>query len=162
MNTVTIRINNCSSAPGEINAASSKIANNLVDSYYSAIYRINIIGSESICLQINQFSRSLSNFLNELEYPCATIISAYNPYSQQLSDGENETAHQSLRELLLNRSCRILEGVNLDPSGYWPVEKSFCVAGLDLDTAKFIGQQYCQNAIVWIDKDAAPRLILLR
>ncbi len=161
MNTVIIRIDNCSSAPDEINAVSSTIANNLVDSYYSAIYRIDI-GSESISLRINQFSRLLSNFLNELEYPCAAIISAYNPYSQQLSDDENETAHQSLRELLISRSCRILESVNLDPSEHWPVEKSFCVVGLDLDAAKSIGQQYCQNAIVWIDNDAVPRLILLR
>lgn len=140
---------------------STAIADDLVDSYHRAIYRIDS-GSESIALRINQFSRSLSNLLIELNCPCAAIISAYNPYSQQLSYDENETAHQSLHESLIRRSYPILECVNLDPSGHWPVEKSFFVAGLDFDTAKFIGQQYSQNAIVWTDEDAVPRLVLLR
>ncbi len=145
----------------EIMAISTAIADDLVDSYRRAIYQIDS-GSESIALRIDQFSRSLSNLLSELKCTRAAIISAYNPYSQQLSHDENETAHQSLHTLLIHRSYPILECINLDPSGYWPVEKSFFVAGLDFDTAKFFGEQYAQNAILWIDEDAIPRLVLLR
>lgn len=56
----------------------------------------------------------------------------------------------------------MIESLNVDPSGKWPPEKSFFVPGLDLNTARSIGQQFNQNAIVWIDSEAIPRLILLR
>ena len=161
MSTMIMHIDNCCNASDEIPAASSAIACDLVDSYHHAIYRIDT-GPGSIALRIGQFSRSLPDLLNELKCTRAAIISAYNPYSQQLGHDENETAHRSLRKLLIHRSYPIIEGINLDPSGHWPVEKSFFVAGLDLDTAKSIGQKYSQNAILWIAEDAVPRLVLLR
>ncbi|WP_292918218.1 DUF3293 domain-containing protein [Nitrosomonas sp.] len=156
-----IRMNNPCNTPDEINAVSSAIARDLIDSYCNTIYRVDI-GSEPIALRIDQFSRLLSNFLSERKHSCAAIISAYNPYSQQLSNDENEAAHHSLRELLSHRSYPIVGSVNIDPLECWPVEKSFLVMGVDLETAKFIGYQYCQNAIVWIDGNAVPYLVLLR
>ncbi len=156
-----IHINDRCSASDEIPVASSAIAGDLVDSYHHAIYRIDT-GPGSIALRIGQFSQPLSDLLNELKCTRAAIISAYNPYSQQLGYDENETAHRSLRKLLIHRSYPIIEGINLDPSGHWPVEKNFFAAGLDFDTAKFIGQKYSQNAILWMDEDAVPRLVLLR
>ena len=56
----------------------------------------------------------------------------------------------------------VIESLNLDPADSWPAEKSFFVPGLDLNTSQSLGQQFDQNAIVWIDSDAIPRLILLR
>lgn len=90
------------------------------------------------------------------------MISAYNPCSQLQSNEDNLAAHESLKHYLSRHSYPMLESLNIDPTGIWPTEKSFFVPGLDLDTAKSLGRRFNQNAIVWIDGDAIPRLILLR
>ncbi|MBI0412378.1 MAG: DUF3293 domain-containing protein, partial [Nitrosospira sp.] len=41
-------------------------------------------------------------------------------------------------------------------------EKGFLAVGVDLVTAQRLGDQYGQNAILWADEDAVPRLVLLR
>lgn len=56
----------------------------------------------------------------------------------------------------------MIEGLNIDPTDKWPVEKSFFVPNLDFNTARLLGQQFSQNAIIWMENDATPRLILLR
>ena len=43
-----------------------------------------------------------------------------------------------------------------------PGEPSYLVFGLKLEAAKTLGRALRQNAIVWSDVDAVPRLILLR
>ncbi|PXW86452.1 uncharacterized protein DUF3293 [Nitrosomonas sp. Nm84] len=90
------------------------------------------------------------------------MISAYNPCSQLQSNEDNLDAHESLKHCLSRHSYPMIESLNIDPTGIWPTEKSFFVPGLDLDIARSLGQQFNQNAIVWIGSDAIPRLILLR
>jgi len=139
----------------------SVLSKNLIASYLCANYRIGT-GPESISLRIDQYSEPLAKFQISTEQPCAAIISAYNPYSLRLSNEENCAAHESLRDFLNRHSCPIIECLNTDPTGAWPEEKSFFVPGLDLYTSRSLGQQFAQNAIVWIGSDAIPRLILLR
>ena len=139
----------------------SVIAKDLIASYLCANYQIGT-GSDSISLRIGQFSEPLAKLLISSEQSCAAIISAYNPYSRRLSNEQNLTAHESLRNFLSLHSYPTIESLNTDPAGLWPAEKSFFVPGLDLNTAQPLGQQFDQNAIVWIGGDAIPRLILLR
>ncbi len=141
----------------------SVIAKNLIASYLCANYQIGAgPDSDSISLRIDQYSEALAKFLISSEQSCAAIISAYNPYSLRLSNEENLAAHESLRDFLDRHSYPIIESLNLDLANSWPAEKSFFVSGLDLNNAQTLGQQYDQNAIVWINSDAIPRLILLR
>jgi len=139
----------------------SVIAKDLIASYLCANYQIGT-GSDSISLRIDQFSEPLAKLLISSGQSCAAIISAYNPHSLRLSNTKNLAAHESLRNLLDRYSYSIFESLNTDPAGLWPAEKSFFVPGLDLNTAQTLGQQFDQNAIVWIGSDAIPRLILLR
>jgi hypothetical protein len=59
-------------------------------------------------------------------------------------------------------SDRIIKGAGSDPSGGWPPEESFLVLGLGLEAARTLGREFHQNALLWTDHDAIPRLILLR
>jgi hypothetical protein len=134
---------------------------NLIASYCNANYQI-ANGAEPIILRIDQYSEPLAQFLAASRQPCAAIISAYNPRSQLLSNEVNRAAHESLRNFLKHQAHPVIESVNTDPTGKWPVEKSFLITGLSLNAARSLGQQLHQNAIVWIGNDAIPRLILLR
>ena len=53
-------------------------------------------------------------------------------------------------------------GFGEDGEGLWPGEPSFLALGVSLDTAKSLGVEFHQNAIVWASEDATPQLILLR
>lgn len=139
----------------------SAIAKNLISGYRGADYQIGA-DSDSISLRIDQYSESLAKHLTASKHPCAAIISAYNPYSQLQSNEKNLASHESLNNYLGRHSYLRIESLNIDPTDRWPTEKSFFVPGLDLDIAKSLGRQFNQNAIIWIDSDAIPRLTLLR
>lgn len=136
------------------------IAQSLIASYRDANYQINA-SPESLTLRIDQYSEPLALFLAASKLRFAAIVSAYNPRSRLSNEEDNSAAHEALRNLLQHHPHAVIEGLHTDPAGTWPVEKSFFIAGMDLDAAKLLGQQFNQNAMVWIDHDAIPRLILL-
>lgn len=138
----------------------SAICSNLIESYLATEYQIGSI--PKIALHINEQSESLARLLGASQSACAAIISAYNPFSQLQSDDRNLISHEFLRKHLSGYSYKIIESCNIDPIHSWPLEKSFFVLGLDLNTVRTLGQQFNQNAIVWIGADAIPQLILLR
>lgn len=139
----------------------SIISKNLIANYLGTHYQIGH-GPDSISLRINQYSEPLVKFLIASKQPCAAIISAYNPFSQLISNEKNLASHELLSNFLKNHSYSMIESLNTDPSEIWPAEKSFFVLSLDLNASKSLGRQFNQNAIVWISNDAIPRLILLR
>ncbi len=136
------------------------IAKSLIASYRNTHYQMGT-GTDAILLQIDQYSAALAKFLVASQQSGTAIISAYNPGSQLQSNEDNLAAHQSLKHCLNHHSYPMIESLNIDPADIWPAEKSFFVSGLDLDTARSLGRQFNQNAIVWIGGDAIPRLILL-
>lgn len=139
----------------------SIISKDIIANYLSTHYQIGN-NSDSISLQINQYSESLARLLVTSKQSCASIISAYNPLSQLQSNEKNLTSHALLQKFLSDRSYTMIESFNIDPAKLWPTEKSFFVLGLDLNTSKSLGRQFNQNAIVWIGSNAIPQLILLR
>ncbi|MCG7757389.1 MAG: DUF3293 domain-containing protein [Nitrosomonas sp.] len=143
------------------NPISSTIFGSLIANYTHADYRIGT-AADCITLRIDQYSEPLAQFLATCNQSCAAIISAYNPYSQLLSDEENAAAHESLRHFLTCHAYQGIESVHTDPAGVWPAEKSFFIPGIDIPSAQSLGQQFSQNAIVRIERDAIPRLLLLR
>lgn len=143
------------------NPVSSTISNQLIASYAHADYRIGT-ATKCITLKIDQYSEPLAHFLATSNQSCAAIVSAFNPCSQLVSDAENIATHESLRNFLACHSYQGIESLHTDPAGVWPAEKSFFIPGIDIYSAKSLGQQFSQNAIVWIDNDAIPRLLLLR
>jgi hypothetical protein len=116
-------------------------------------------------LHIDEYSPPLSRLFAASGHRCAAFITASNPFSVPHSVEENLAACARLRDELLCRSCRaeqILDGEGRDITGTWPGERSFLVLGLDLETSMQLGGEFGQNALVWADEDAIPRLILLR
>ncbi len=137
------------------------ISTDLIASYLATNYQVGT-GAEMFTLQINQFSDSLSGLLTVNQKCYATIITAYNPLSELQNNARNLAANIKLSQVLKCYSNIVIESINVDPSGIWPVEESFCVFGLNLENAKFLGRKFNQNAIVWANSNAIPRLILLR
>ena len=56
----------------------------------------------------------------------------------------------------------VLPGIGVAPPGHWPGEPSVLALGISRDTAARLGNEYRQNAIVWIGADRIPVLIFLQ
>jgi uncharacterized protein DUF3293 len=141
--------------------AKSEISPNLIASYKAADYQA-IVHTDAFTLHIDQYSASLHQLLIRSDHQCAVFITAFNPLSQPQNPQKNLTCNAQLRKVLTQHTHLVFEGASTDPSKLWPTEKSYLALGINLKTAMTLGKQFDQNAIVWIDTDAIPRLVLLR
>ena len=132
----------------------------LISAYRETDYRVT--ESPAFTLRVDTFSPDLQAFLRSRKATCAAFLTACNPFSQSLSDSENEKLQLSLANELTHRSLDYLEGIGQHPLNHWPGEPSFLVIELALEAAKTLGKLYQQNAFIWSDSDAIPRLVLLR
>lgn len=139
----------------------SEVSPELIAAYRATEYRGGC-GPEAIVLRIDERSASLMSLFDSSGYRSAAFITAYNPSSRLESEDANRAAHARLRAALMRRTPHIIEGASANPAGAWPDEKSFLALGLELEEAKAVGREFGQNAIVFADADAIPRLILLR
>lgn len=83
-------------------------------------------------------------------------------HSAALAAAPSAKLHADLGLELARRSLAHVEGVGQHPSNQWAGEGSYLVFSLTLEPAKTPGRDLKQNAIVWSNANAAPRLILLR
>ena len=80
---------------------------------------------------------------------CAAFITAYNPYSKQLTDKENIVRNEQLFSDLQLQGIEVVFSEGQDPLEQWPGEPSFLALGLEQGIAEQLGAKYEQNAIVW-------------
>ena len=116
----------------------------------------------SFALRVGEYSAELSKIYQASNQVCGAFVTAYNPYSEQRDEASNRAAQSRLNEHLRAVAPLILEGEGKDPEGKWPGEPSYFALGIDEVASRLIGQQFHQDAIIWVGADAVPKLILLR
>ena len=89
----------------------------------------------------------------------AAYITAWNPFSRQLTDPENKARQDELKATLKKRGLICIDGIGQHPSNNWLGEVSVLVLGLDLEAAKSLARHYEQHAFVWALGDGVPELI---
>lgn len=138
----------------------STLSEELVGKYLAAQYQA-WIDTSVVTLQIGCQSAPLAALLQATGNRSAVYVTACNPASEVATSQENQSAMARLYERLACYSNHIYRGTGIDPSGEWPAEESLLALGIDLSIAKKIGDEFGQNAIVWIDSAAIPHLVLL-
>ena len=132
----------------------------LLNSYESADYHVD--ASPSFILKIGIHSPELESIYKASQKHTAAFITAFNPYSQELSNQENKDRNLKLEELIQSLHFDYIHGEGKCGDGDWDGEESFLIFGINQNKASEIGNKFEQNAIVWCDKDAIPQLLLLR
>ncbi|MBV9109869.1 MAG: DUF3293 domain-containing protein [Gemmatimonadetes bacterium] len=92
------------------------------------------------------------------------IVTAYNPASEPRAAEENRRADARLHARLAAagvRAWRTLARGPDDPAGEWD-EPGWCITGPARDLAISFGQEFGQNAIVWITEDGDVTLVTTR
>jgi hypothetical protein len=132
----------------------------LIRAYRETHYKV--LAPEPFTLQVDQTSPELAALHRAHGVKCSAFITASNPYSQRLSDEQNQARQEEFRSELKRRSLQFYQGVGQNPSGDWPGEASFLVLGLSLEAAKVLGVKLEQNALIWSGADAVAELVVLR
>lgn len=113
-------------------------------------------------LLIGQINMQLLALFAQQGVSSAAFITAFNPFSHELSPAENLSRQETLESEIDRRGLVFFRGEGRHPTGNWPAEASLLVMGLRLDESRELGQQFEQNAIVWADSSGCPQLVLLR
>lgn len=136
------------------------ISDALIAAYSVTNYRV-ISADNRFALRIGLRSDELARLFALTGKQGAAFITAENPFSQAVSAEENAANQARLHHDLTKLGATVLEGAGEGQDPEWPAEASFLAIGLSHAQACELGLKYRQNAIVWIDADAVPELVLL-
>lgn len=135
----------------------------LQQAYRRAHYHVDAAqGGVAQTLRVGQRSDWLGQRLAQHPIPAACFLTACNPWGEILEPALNAQRMRALRRALHGQGWRFLDGSGQEPRGRWPAEDSVLIWGMDADTALQWGRDWQQNAVLWSDADARPRLLWLR
>lgn len=132
----------------------------LVAAYEITRYRVRY--QPGFVLRIGRRSDALAKLLERRAIPSAAFMTAWNPWSRPRTLFANRKAQQDLLGDLRWLGCRVLPGFGAYPDRSGRGEPSLLVLGIREEDACDLGRRYSQNAIVFAERDAVPRLVLLR
>lgn len=132
----------------------------LINAYRETRY--HVFTEPPIALAIDGFNGDVLALHRRFDVDCSAFVTACNPFSNAVSDAENQTLMQQLETELREARYRYVPGEGRHPSNAWPAEPSYLALGMAQQEAATIGRRFSQNAVVWTGCDGIPRLILLR
>jgi hypothetical protein len=109
----------------------------------------------------------VSGMVFHIGQPCAELdiettaayITAANPHSKPQSVQKNDLAHHRLLSLVARYES--IPAESRDPVRQFPPEKGLLVLGIDRYDAMAVGRVLGQNAIVFIERNRVPELVVL-
>jgi len=134
------------------------IAKELLEAYEAADYVV--FGEPEFVLKIGEPSARLDALLQSEHSSTAAFVTAANPRSEKKSAAENAAALALLDQVIAAAGYPWRAGEGREPDGGW-VEPSRLVMGIYRENAEALGRLFGQNAIVFVEKGAAPELVVL-
>ena len=126
--------------------------------YLNTDYHVDAPGA-AFKLNVGCYSPELDQLHQKFGVSTSLYITAWNPFSELLTDEDNDAKQQALVSDITDLGLDIMNGRGIAQSGDWPPEESIIVLGCDESTAITLSQKYQQNAVVFSDENAIPRLI---
>jgi hypothetical protein len=137
----------------------SKISKPLVEAYKKTNFKV--FASPAFILNIGVFSKPIQNLFASTGSNGGCFITAYNPKSQTASEEINRSANAELRRRIVSLGYEFIDGSGEDPTGQWPGEPSYLVLNIEKTLSERLGENFRQNAIVWIPKSCIPELLVI-
>jgi hypothetical protein len=128
----------------------------LIEAYNNTKYKVF---ESNLTIEIGKLNQELDDLLIKHKSEKWAFITAYNPYSRVLTQNENKSRHNEMKELVRNYLTFEGHGVGEDLS--WEPELSLLIIGISKDDASKIGKKFEQNAIVYGEINSSPELLIL-
>ena len=135
------------------------LSDELLDAYRNADYVV--FADPDMVLRVGEPSPRLDALLEAEGAATAAYITAANPGGERRPDARNAAGVAALEDLVATSGYPRLAGEGRDPEGRWAAEPSVLVIGIYREHAEALGRLFGQNAIVFVEKGAAPELVLL-
>jgi len=164
-----------------VSPESSVVPREVIDAYRNTDYVIKFAdGNQTLNVsEAAPIAEWLARFNRRFEHSTCAVITACNPFGEQISELENRHRTNELRDWLKCRQeasddetddefppIAYVEAIGIGRDGKWPAESSFAIFGLYRDDAIWIAKRYQQNALVVAAKlgeaASAVQLVLLR
>ena len=146
--------------PRGLGAEFSTVSEELREAYRATHF--NVVEPKPFTLRIGAFSPDLLALYDTHDVLSAAFLTAWNPFSAETARHDNEAAQKRLLARLEEMQTVVFSGIGEDASGQWPGEPSVLALGISRDQAVQLGNEFRQNAIVWIGEDCVPTLVFLR
>lgn len=139
----------------------SALPSGLVEAYLSTSYEAEM--PKGLCvLNVGSPSQKLLEVYADCENKSAAFITAQNPLGCILTAEENRLRANALLADSKDLGCSFFDGEGKGADDSWDPERSVLLLGLTFEQAVHLGRHHQQNAIIWADEDAVPKLVLLR
>jgi hypothetical protein len=115
-----------------------------------------------VVIRIGRHSLVVDRLLARMHARNAAFITAWNPFSRELSVEANEYWDRELKRYLSARGFAFVEGEGRGRTGEWPPEPSILAFGISCTEASAIGRRYRQNAVVYVSRGRPAELVMLR
>ena len=139
----------------------TRIDPDLLAIYKKSDYRVHDPAGVDFVMHIEEYCPALHRLMQREKVRMSGFVSAYNPRSEPRSDLENTMAQERLRQEVMMRGWKFLEGVGEDPGGECAGEPCLLILDISFSDCEALGRSYGQNAVLWSEADAIPRLLLL-
>ena len=106
------------------NQENSSISKELWQAYLETDFKV--FSENLFTLKVGQYSDELNSIIKKSKYSSAAFITAYNPYSKQLSNAENIAKQEQLKIEIAKRGLTAIEGIGQHPSNQWLSDVSVC------------------------------------
>lgn len=115
---------------------------------------------EELVLHVGQKNQGLDVLLERESAQTWAFLTAYNPYSKQLTKSENEARQAELIQSLNSENLRFIDGYGAsDEPGEWEAEPSVLILGIEKEAALAIARRFEQNAILYGRIFEEPELV---
>jgi hypothetical protein len=101
-----------------------------------------------LTIRIGEHCTALDALLTHHAVSTWAYITAYNPGSVRLSDGENIARQTELERLISQQAVAVYRGHGIGDDGDWPHEVSCLILGIPREDARELGRRFEQIAIV--------------
>jgi len=128
----------------------------LFDAYLKTKY---VVFHSDIVIEIGKRNFLVEELLKKNGCNECAFITAFNPFSQLLTDNENLKRHQELLNLVIEY-C-FFEGEGRGEDSTWKPEKSLFILGITREKAIILGKYFEQNAIVFAESGNCFELLVL-
>lgn len=132
----------------------------LLAAHRAGLHRVDADG-QTLELRAGVASAALARLLRRYGVTSAAYLSTCNPYGVRVGAAANRAAHQALRDALVAADAFVFEGLTLDPAGARPAQPAWLALGIALAPARGLAQRFRQNALLFADDEAVPRLLWL-
>jgi len=132
----------------------------LEEAYKQTLYEV-FADEQTVVIRVDIPNRELNRLVEQYAKISWALITAWNPYSQVLSEAKNAARNVALEGEIQQLALPYLKASGKDPSGEWLSEESFFVLGIGRKDAIALGKEFNQNAILYGSSTTTPQLIWL-